>query len=222
MSTNAVFDGGAADQQAEYAAAADHEVDSTSYQLPDGRTVIGRAAYEASAAAAAKVALTISDYDHETFLADKDAISGLDLEPAAVADVVHITPTADRTALCLEVNGTFAQFGALLAQPLPACRECLAIALRLKDIEMHDLARLVAGVAATVPVLPLAWQLDTEAVPVRDLSTREIVAVRLLLDPAVSLSVIKADLWQELRADRPQLYAALCAGDVSAAYAAAP
>ena len=159
------------------------------------------------------------DHDHEAFLDDKYDVTGVDLDPAPVA---HIAPAGDRPAHCLEVTGQHWTRAIVLAntQP-PACRECLEIAEVLDTIELYDLARLAAGVAADVPVVAFAWRLDTEALPMRDLSTRDVVAVRLLCDPAAPLSVLKADLWQEIRSERPHLYPALCARDVAGAYAAA-
>lgn len=163
--------------------------------------------------------MSAASYDHEAFLNDKYDVTGVDLDPAPVA---HIAPAGDRPAHCLEVTGQHWTRAVVLAntQP-PACRECLEIAEALDKIDLYDLARLAAGVAADVPVVAFAWRLDTEALPMRDLTTRDVVAVRLLCDPAAPLSVLKADLWQEIRAERPHLYPALCAGDVAGAYAAA-
>ena len=164
--------------------------------------------------------MSAATYDHEAFLNDKYDVTGVDLEPAGV---MHVAPALDRPALCLEATGTHKPLGVVLASPgLPACPECLAIAELLDTFRLEDLARLLAGVAVNVPVLPIAWRIDTEALPVRDLATRAIVAVRLLCDPATHLSVIKADLWQEIRAERPLVYAALCARDLQAAYVVPP
>lgn len=162
--------------------------------------------------------MSTATYDHEAFLNDKYDVIGVDLEPAGLA---HVAPTADRPALCLEVTGTHKPLAVVLASVgSPACDECLAIAERLDDLRLDDLAYLAAGLGRGVPVMITATRLDTEALPMRDLATREVVAVRLLCDPAAPVSALKADLWQEIRADRPRVFAALCARDLEAAYAA--
>lgn len=204
-------------EQAEYADAS-HPVDSTPYQLPDGRKVIGRDAYEAETVAAIFAEAAAEPYDHEAFLEDKDAISGLDVDPD---DVAHIVPAAGRPALCLEVTGSRMsgpEFN--FTSDRNACRDCLAIAERLQGLDVSNLARLAAGVSSNVPVIPTRWELGTQALPVREITTREIVAVRLMVDLPHDLSAIKADLWQEIRAERRSAYAALCFGDLAAAYAA--
>lgn len=162
--------------------------------------------------------MSTATYDHEAFLDDKYDVTGVDLETVA-----HVAPAADRPALCLEATGVHWTLGVVLATTaVTACVECLAIADRLGDIRLEDLVRLAAGVSLNVPMLSTVTRLDTEALPMRDLATRAVVAVRLLHDPADPLSAIKADLWQEIRAERPQVYAALCAGDLQAAYVAEP
>lgn len=176
----------------------------TAFKVEEARDVSDQADY-------------IAAYDHEAFLNDKYDVTGVDLEPV---DVAHVAPTADRPALCLEVTGAHLTRAEILASTKPpACPECLAIADRLDAVELYDLARLAAGVAADVTVLPHASRRDTEALALRDLSTRDVVAVRLLCDPAAPLSALKADLWQDIRADRPRVFAALCARDVAGAYA---
>ena len=161
--------------------------------------------------------MSAATYDHEAFLNDKYDVTGVDLETVA-----HVAPAADRPALCLESTGVHWTLGVVLATTaVTACAECLAIADRLGDIKIEDLARLAAGVGPDVTVLPTVTRLDTEALPMRDLATRELVAVRLLCDPADPLTALKADLWQEIRAERPHVFAALAARDVAGAYAAA-
>lgn len=162
--------------------------------------------------------MSAATYDHEAFLNDKYDVTGVDLETHAVA---HIAPTADRPALCLESTGAHMTRDRVLANTKPAaCHECLAIAERLDDFTLDDLAYLAAGILRGVPVILTVTRLDTEALPMRDLSTREVVAVRLLCDPAAPVSGLKADLWQEIRAERPRVFAALAARDLEAAYAA--
>lgn len=153
----------------------------------------------------------------------RDAGASEEQAEYAAAAVIHVTPSDDRPALCLEVNGTFSTLhpAALAAQRAPVCPECHDIAVRIETFKLEDLARLAAAVPAGTPVVPISTRLETEVLRVRDVATVETVTlVRLLCDPAATLWAIRADLWQEIRLERPNVYAAMCAGDLTAAYAA--